>query len=188
MEYATVNDPHRETPMMHYQSDSPGPAPADGTPARDSTTGGRFLRALTRGILGVVLGVWAVVGLVFWIPLLARTMLRFSVALVQATLDGERPTSAARTLQDAVSFYLRGFRVAIEAVDGEPVADSRPAGSIRGRRLVRELVWAGVIWYLILVPLNLAWSPVELWGWLTAWPWGAWVSGVADWFWGVIYG
>jgi hypothetical protein len=173
--------------MMHYR-DVPPPEPsAEGTPASD-TPGTRFLTLLTRIILGVVLGVWAVVGMVFWIPLMVRTMVRFSVALVQATLDGVRPTEAARTLRDSVSFYQRGFRVAIEAVEGTPVADVRPRGAIRGRRLVRELVWALVIWYAILVPLGFAWSPAELWTWLSAWPWGGWTDGVASWFWGLIYG
>jgi hypothetical protein len=129
-----------------------------------------------------------VVGIVFWIPLMVRTMVRFSVSLVQATLDGDRPTEAARTMQDAVSFYLRGFRVAIEAVEGEPVPERRTTTPIRGRRLFRELVWALVIWYLILIPLNLAWSPAELWVWLTAWPWDGWMSGLADRFWALIYG
>lgn len=188
MESATRSTGTREPPMLHYRDAPQAPPPADGTPAEDTSTGARFLKGLTRAILAVVLVVWAVVGAIFWIPLMVRTMVRFSVSLVQATLEGNRPTEAARMLQDAVSFYLRGFRVAIEAVEGEPVEERRPAGAIRGRRLFRELAWAFVIWYAILVPLGLAWSPVELWDWLTAWPWGNWADGVAEGFRGLISG
>lgn len=184
MDTATQNS--REAPMLHYRD--PASATAEGTPTEDHSFGARFLKGLTRAILVVVLGVWALVGLVFWIPLMVRTMVRFSVSLVQATLDGERPTDAARTLQDSVSFYQRGFRVAIEAIDGEPIGERRGRHPIHGERLFRELLWALVIWYLIMIPLNLAWSPFELWGWITAWPWGNWFDAAVNGFWALIYG
>lgn len=174
--------------MLHYRDPAAATPAAEGTPAAEASPGARFLKLLTRGILAVVLGVWAVVGIVFWVPLMIRTMVRFSVALVQATLDGERPTEAARTLQDSVSFYLRGFRVAIEAVEGAPIPERRSPSPVRGRRLFNELLWALVIWYLIMIPLNLAWSPVELWTWITAWPWGTWMDSLTEGFWRLIYG
>ncbi len=51
-----------------------------------------IIQVLTWAILAVVLLVWAVVGAIFWIPLLLRAMLRFSMSLIEAMFVGQRPT------------------------------------------------------------------------------------------------
>lgn len=187
MEPALNRGMEREPPMLRYRSPDPETPAAERTPPPAGT---RALQILSRGILGLCLAVWAIVGLVFWIPLLVRAMVRFSVTLVQATMDGEHPTEAARTLRDAISFYRRGFVMTIDAVNGRDPeeSDRRKQTRVTGSRMLREIAWAAVIWYVIFVPLGWAWSPVELWGWITAWPWNNWLEHTADSFWALIYG
>ncbi len=130
-----------------------------------------ILTVLTWVVLAIVLGVWAVVGAIFWIPLMVRAMFRFSLSLIEATLEGRKPTAAARMLKEAVSFYRRGFVVAIEVVTGEDVGgrDEAPLGD---NRLFSEFLWALLVWYFI--SLLFGWiqaSPLDLWDWLTSIPW-----------------
>ncbi len=132
----------------------------------------KILTGITWAILSVVLVLWAVVGALFWIPLLIRAMLRFSVSLLEASFEGQRPVEAARVLKSAVSFYRRGFVVAIEAVTGKGAEDreSRPTTE---NRLLMEVMWALLVWYFI--ALLFGWiqaSPVDLWDWLVSIPWG----------------
>ncbi len=134
-------------------------------------TTNRIVQVLTWAILAVVLLVWAVVGALFWIPLLLRAMLRFSISLMEAMFVGERPTWAARGLRNAVDFYRRGFLVAVEVVTREDVTEDRrrPAGE---SRLLFEVFWAALVWYLVL--LWIGWiqtSPLDVWHWFVSIPW-----------------
>jgi hypothetical protein len=131
----------------------------------------RVLLFLTWATLVVVLLVWAVVGAIFWIPLLLRAMLRFTISLMEAMFAGQRPTRGARILRDAVGFYRGGFVVAVEAVTREDLPEDRrqPAGE---SRLLFEVVWAALVWYFIL--LWAGWieiSPLDLWHRLLGLPW-----------------
>lgn len=135
---------------------------------------------LSWGVFAVVVAVWAVVGFLVWVPLLIREMLRFSGALVGATLDGEPPAHAAATLQAAVDFYRRGFVMASDAVHGriaEPTGRSRP----RSRPLARDVTWAVVVWYAVLAVFGVVWSPLEIVRWAWALPWSSWAVGVGAW-------
>jgi hypothetical protein len=126
---------------------------------------------LTWVILVVVLVVWALVGAIFWIPLLIRAMLRFCLSLIEAMFEGHKPTTAARILRDAVSFYKRGFTVAIEVVTGEEIEDSKE-GRVKENRLLLEVLWALLVWYFIF--LLFGWvqaSPLDLLDWFLAIPW-----------------
>jgi hypothetical protein len=149
-----------------------------------------YLRAATRIfsgftwiVLGVVLLFWAVIGAVFWIPLLLRAMLRYSLSLVEAMFEGERPLEAGKTLRNAVSFYRRGFVVAIEAVIREDLEKERRhrGAQPRENRLLLEVVWAAVVWYFIF--LWLGWiqtSPLDMWDWFVSRPWGEAWRGLLD--------
>lgn len=145
--------------------------------------GAKVMRLLTWLILVLLLLGWAVVGAVFWLPLVLRTMFGFSVALIQATMEGSKPTAAARMLKDAVGFYRRGFVVAVEAVMGpEDEEDQRRGGGVDGRRLVKELAWASLAWYAVflLAGVDLP-TPIELFNGFVGLPWGDWVQGVGGW-------
>lgn len=126
---------------------------------------------ITWAILAVVLLVWAVVGAIFWIPLLLRAMLRFSISHIEAIFEGHKPAEAARILRDAVSFYRRGFVVAVEVVTREPV-DRREEGPVKENRLLLEFLWALLVWYFIF--LLFGWiqaSPMDLVDWFFSIPW-----------------
>jgi hypothetical protein len=174
--------------MLHYRSAPPPPPQAAAPAPADDGLAARILNGLTLGILAICLGIWAIVGAVFWIPLLIRTMVLFSVALIQATLDGKQPAAAAQTLREAVTFYRRGFIVTRSAVMGEPSSQPPAAAAIDVGRLMRELVWAAVIWWLVLAILGFAWSPTEIWTWLVSGPIGTTFGRLGDAFWSVIYG
>ncbi len=159
-----------QPPMISYnQRAEPGEVrvkPVERRPAE------KVLKALTWAILSVVLAIWAVIGAVFWIPLMIRAMLRFSINLIEAAFEGRRPAAAAKVLRDAVSFYRRGFLVAIEAVMG----DSMDRGEVEAtteNRLLLEVLWAILVWYFLF--LFLGWiqaSPADLWDWFSSIPWG----------------
>jgi hypothetical protein len=175
--------------MLHYRSTSvsglePELVPGSTTrrPLEAGSTSDRIVLWLTWAILGVVLFVWAIIGAIFWLPLLVRTMVRFSVSLVQSTMDAERPEGPARTLRDAVSFYRRGFVVAIDAVMREDTASEGTTRReyIDRHRLTREALWALAIWYPILWWLGIAWSPAELWSWIAGLPWGEALGSLAN--------
>ncbi len=126
---------------------------------------------LTWVILTIVLVIWAVVGVVFWIPLLLRAMLRFSISLIEAMFEGHKPTAAAKVLRDAVSFYRRGFVVAVEVVTREQI-DRRDEGPVTEHRLLMEVLWALLVWYFIF--LFFGWiqaSPLDLVDWFFSIPW-----------------
>ena len=135
---------------------------------------------LTWLILSVVLLVWAVVGAVFWIPLLLRAMLRFSISLIEAMFEGHKPAKAAEILRDAVGFYRRGFVVAVEVVTREQI-DRREEGPVTENRLLLEVLWALLVWYFIF--LLFGWiqaSPLDLIDWFFSIPWADHIRDLVD--------
>jgi hypothetical protein len=141
------------------------------THSRVARTTNKIFQVLTWAILAVVLLVWAVVGAIFWIPLLLRAMLRFSISLIEAMFVGQRPTQAAKILRDSVHFYRRGFVVAVEVVTREDVPDERKQPAVESR-LLFEVFWAALVWYLVF--LWMGWiqtSPLDLWHWFMSIPW-----------------
>jgi hypothetical protein len=136
--------------------------------------------ALTWFVLFFVLLVWAVVGAVFWIPLMLRATLRFSLRLLETMFEGRKPAKAALALRDAVSFYRRGFVVAVEVITGEKI-DERDDGPVTENRLVKEFFWALLVWYFI--ALLFGWiqaSPLDLVDWFRSIPWGEYFGDLVD--------
>jgi hypothetical protein len=141
----------------------------------------RFHRVLTWSILSVCLAVWAVVGFVFWVPFLLRSMFRFTFALSGSMLAGEQPVEAGRILRETVSFYRRGFTVAIDAVFGGELSPGTSArqksrARVSTRYFVFEVLGAFVFWYLVLLFGGVVdASPVDGWiglvqlDWSVAW-------------------
>jgi hypothetical protein len=168
-----------EPPFLSYRQsregfDPVGPTVARGRPAPSN----RVVRALTWTILVVVLGFWLVIGAVFWIPLMIRSMVLFSVSLIESMFEGKRPEAAARILRDAVTFYRRGFVVATEVILWDDAGDEGSEGPTE-RRIFREILWSVFIWYLILLAVGLVeTSPIDAWNWWADLPWGEWVQGL----------
>ena len=155
-----------EQPIIRYRTDEP--TEAERRAAASPTE--QIMNGLTWAILVICLAVWAVVGAIFWIPLLLRTMVRFSVDLVPSMLTGKRPVRAAGLLRNAVTVYRRGFQVAIDVVTREPSREESQGAevsSLRGMALLNELAWVAVIWYLILLFFGaIEATPIDMWNWL----------------------
>jgi len=157
------------SPTISYRST--GEPVEEKKPSPVTRTTNKVLDGFTWGILAIVLLVWAVVGAIFWIPLLLRAMLRFSISLIEAMFMGQRPSHAAKILRDAVGFYRGGFVVAVEVVTREDVPEDRrqPKGE---SRLLFEVFWAALVWYFFF--LWMGWiqtSPLDVWNGFLGLPW-----------------
>jgi hypothetical protein len=58
--------------------------------------------------------IWAVVGFVFWVPLLVRMIAVFATAVLVAALNNTDTTRAQHGLDKAVRFYFDGFERAAQ--------------------------------------------------------------------------
>lgn len=156
----------------------------------------RIVRPLTWGTLVVCLALWALAGAVFWLPAMVRRVAFYSVALLEAMIEGDRPDEAARRLRRAITFYARGFVTTVEVLtrtsrdEAAAVRDTETSGqSLDLRRLAVEALWAVVVWYLVLLTVGVVeTSPLDLWTsfWSVFWPevsmawtfWSDWVTGL----------
>ena len=167
-----------QTPELRYEN------PVEMDPdlsAPLKKTMNRIFEFITWSILVVLLAMWAVVGAIFWIPLMLRAMLRFSLSLLQSVFVGRRPDGAAKGLRDAVSFYRRGFVVAVEVVTKEEL-DEKAKDPETGNLLLMELLWAIPVWYVILFLLGwIQTSPADMWNGFASIQWSAVLGNVIDW-------
>jgi hypothetical protein len=177
---------NRPPPTAHYASAWELEAAAEGRPGfekkRENTAS-----PLTWFVVSVCLGLWALVGLAFWLPILMREVVWFSVALGRSMLTGTRPTDAGKALREAVGFYFRGFRVAVRAIVGRTEAeeeeeDQKPKPPLKGR-VALEVLWAVLVWYVALFATGVVQAtPVDAWEAAVSWPWSQWFDTVAGWF------
>lgn len=150
------------------------------TASKPQTAANQLLRGLTWAILAVVLFVWAIFGAIFWVPLILRSMVMFSITLIEATLEGKKPGVAARILRDSVTFYKRGFVVATDVILRDEVGPGSKERPSEGR-LLPEILWAVVIWYFILLFLGfIETSPIDAFNWWVSLPWGEAVETLID--------
>lgn len=132
------------------------------------------LRGLMWLIVATAMMVWLLIGFFFWVPLLIRAAIGFSVSVVRSTLMGQSAEAAGIMLRRAVDFYRSGFVTALEAIQDEP---GRPANrtvvpihgedqelTIDARGFINELGWTLLIWYLLISLLGwTSWTPIRLW-------------------------
>jgi hypothetical protein len=69
----------------------------------------QIFNAIKIFITCMVMGIWAVVGLFFWIPLLSRVILIYTTAVAAATFSRGEVGPAGEMLDKATSFYIYGF-------------------------------------------------------------------------------
>ena len=180
-----------EAPTQRYRTMDPSEVAEGASFAeQEETPSGRPLdravRYLTWGILGACLAVWAVIGFLLWVPLMLRSMLRFSVSLAESMLQGAKPAEAGRILRETVEFYRRGFTVAIDAVFGPPPKKQETESRLTLKRILLEILWAAVVWYVILYAVGFAeLSPVDVWNAIVAYPWGEAIQSTVDWITGL---
>lgn len=103
-------------------------------------------------ILVLTLCVWALVGLIFWIPLLARVTAFFSVGILRAALGHRDAFVYGRQLESAIAFYPDGFRRTVEALagragnDGNDGDEWEPEPQLPLGRFLGEALWTAVFW------------------------------------------
>lgn len=68
-----------------------------------------LIRVIRVVALLISLAVWAVVGFLYWIPMLVFAIVRFSALVVYTTLARTDPSSLGAQLDRAVGFYVQGF-------------------------------------------------------------------------------
>ncbi len=160
-----------QSEILRYSTDEP--TASEKWAAQGPTE--KVMNGLTWAILLICLAIWAVIGAVFWIPLILRTMVRFSAAMAPAMLADKKPVRAARMLRGAVSFYRRGFEVAVDVVTREPRhgrADAGEDGGLSGKELLNEFAWAALIWYGILLFFGaIEQTPIDMWYWIAGIQW-----------------
>jgi hypothetical protein len=93
-------------------------------------------------MVGVANGVWAVVGLFFWVPLLVRAVLLSAVRIVHGAVTRQPPTYLRAFIASETRFYLAGFwtRKRLKQVG------SQRKYHLKLRRLVGEVLWAGAFY------------------------------------------
>jgi hypothetical protein len=106
-----------------------------------------LIKAVMFLVLLVTLAIWAVVGFIFWIPLLTRATTIFALLLLPAALTHQDLSGIRHGLEAACGFYFRGFRSAVAAIY-EP-SESVPV-QIHFWRVLIEMFWAAAFWLVTL--------------------------------------
>lgn len=111
-----------------------------------------FLLGIVRlAILLVTAAVWAIIGFIFWVPLLARSTAVFSALILYVTLTNQDHTRLGYQLEVATRFYIEGFRRIFESLfkrvgappTGEPI-------KLQPLRVLLETMWTIGFWSLAL--------------------------------------
>jgi hypothetical protein len=104
---------------------------------------------------------WAIIGLLLWIPLLARTTAVFFFEVVAAIYTNQDPTDARKQLESAIGLYGRGFTLIVNVVSNN-VAAHQPFATPKMASLTSvsgELAWAATFWCFTLIAVGIArWS------------------------------
>ena len=100
-------------------------------------------------ILVVAEVVWAIVGFMFWVPLLARAATIFSTVIVYARVTGQAPEDMRDYLRVATSFWFEGFVAAKEALFPTTRRENAAALDVKIGRLCGEVAWSLLFWLLV---------------------------------------
>ena len=110
-----------------------------------------FIAVVREFVRLIVLGLWSLIGLFFWIPLLARMVVYFTWSVVLASFAGSDVGSAQSRLDRAIRFYVVGFKNINHAVSKGPVTDAS-AGPL-GRRflwgILPDIAFSVVFWTVL---------------------------------------
>src|SRR5436853_562718 len=94
---------------------------------------------------------WAVIGFICWIPLLVRAIGVISGTVLYCNFTGSDPSKIKTILENAVTFYSRGFQVINQAfwpdhkdrvIDSQPSQEQKPTLWHVGL----EILWVVVFW------------------------------------------
>lgn len=92
---------------------------------------------------------WALIGLVFWIPILTRATTVFSGMILYATLTGQKADALRDYLRLASGFYANGFRITTEALYPPKGSASPSEIEFHLGRFIVELLWTSAFWFVV---------------------------------------
>jgi hypothetical protein len=96
-------------------------------------------------VAALCVALWAIVGLVVWIPLLLRSVLGFTLTILLANLTRWKPSAAGQALERAMSFYADGFRRIFRTFDDAPES-SHTGATPDLLRFGLEMLWTAIFW------------------------------------------
>lgn len=114
-----------------------------------------FLAAVHALVLVVCLVFWAIVGFIFWIPLLTRTTAIYCAGMVAAVISQTDSLHLKGLLNVAIEFYARGFRQITTHYRDARKANSlsfssNPLPKVEWSKVWVEIIWTSIFWVLIL--------------------------------------
>jgi len=148
---------------------------ADGERGRISTYTIGFILVVVWVILLII---WTVVGLFFWIPLLARMISAFVAAVIVSVFTGSEIRSAENALRIAMEFYVRGFQRVNNVLSGPKTTNYEGVRGVKidnmwkviGHFVYSLTFWSGVLaiayWWL---GWFRRWFDGLLKGWMSDW-------------------
>lgn len=116
-----------------------------------------LINAIRQFVLAVSLSIWAVVGFLFWIPMLVHAIVQFSALIVYATITDADPSTLATNLERAVRFYLEGFRKVVRAIYRRTtVGQSNISWNVDTKVMLVHVVGTLIFWVVIVVTVTCA--------------------------------
>jgi hypothetical protein len=116
------------------------------------------------GLVVAANAIWAVVGLLLWLPQIARVVLTSVWRLVHAALTRQSPDAARGPIRRVSRFYVDGFMGWKPPAATGTMYSSR---DLRLRRLLLEVLWAAAF-YLVLLRFVSPERFERAWTWLLA--------------------
>lgn len=92
----------------------------------------------------IIYPIWAVIGLFFWIAILARAVGYYSVGMMAAIISGGDTRGMSNILNEATVFYVKGFAQIQRSFEAEDLSTS--SSPISFGRFVGECFWALFFW------------------------------------------
>ena len=93
--------------------------------------------------------IWAVIGLILWIPLLIRTILLFTGSVVAEAITRKNYTGAVeQMLRYAIMFYPGAFQIIRDSIYDDPELGHWEF-SVDWKILLGEVLWTAVVWFVI---------------------------------------
>lgn len=99
----------------------------------------------------ISLAVWAVVGFLYWIPMLVFAIVRFSALVVYTPLARTDPSSLGSQLDRAVGFYVQGFSNLFVAWSGKRPGYEGDDPEIQWKVVILSTLGALVFWVVAAV-------------------------------------
>lgn len=105
-------------------------------------------------LFSVAIFIWAILGFLFWIPMMCYAMARFSALVVYTTIVNADPISLGIHLDHSVRFYFQGFKNTLRAMyhKPEPHTSDTATFTVELGVIVAYVVGTLLFWTAIIAP------------------------------------